>query len=266
MTQEIATFYKLLISSCIWRSEILYCKRPRLCLEELNGIYCVYQFCPPAKSKRNNTAEIAISWAMLSSHDRLNSGDGFREKKGGFPHSLLCWNQNFYVGNPMLMKTLSLAGGWCWNPFSTVPRISHTFTLFVLLSLCFLLWPYWKTPSDGADYTLYLPGSFPLFFFFFSSFPDLHCWRSSLCINIKRLIWYKRSKTLTVCFQLPCHRLIPLLCVYSGICLRKYILGWLIPPRLISAAGWWLPAALCGIFVWREIFENKFCRWYKSDC
>lgn len=173
MTQEIATFYKLLISSCIWRSEILYCKRPRLCLEELNGIYCVYQFCPPAKSKRNNTAEIAISWAMLSSHDRLNSGDGFREKKGGFPHSLLCWNQNFYVGNPMLMKTLSLAGGWCWNPFSTVPRISHTFTLFVLLSLCFLLWPYWKTPSDGADYTLYLPGSFPLFFFFLFSWSPL---------------------------------------------------------------------------------------------
>ncbi len=33
----------------------------RLCLEELNGIYCIYQFCPPAKSKRNNTVEIAIS-------------------------------------------------------------------------------------------------------------------------------------------------------------------------------------------------------------
>lgn len=179
MTQEIATFYKLLISSCIWRSEILYCKRPRLCLEELNGIYCVYQFCPPAKSKRNNTAEIAISWAMLSSHDRLNSGDGFREQKGGFLHSLLCWNQNFYVGNPMLMKTLSLAGGWCWNPFSTVPRISHTFTLFVLLSLCFLLWPCWKLRWCRLHLVPRLAVS-SLFFFKPSSFPDLRCWLSSL--------------------------------------------------------------------------------------
>lgn len=105
----------------------------RLCLEELNGISCIYQSCPPAKSKCNNTAEIAISWVMLSVQDRLILGDGFREKGGLY--SLLCWNQNFHVGNPMLMKTLSLAGGWCWYPFSTVPRISHTFTLFALLSL-----------------------------------------------------------------------------------------------------------------------------------
>lgn len=71
--------------------------------------------------------------------------------------------------------------------------------------------------------------------------------------------------SLTVCFQLPCHRLIPLFSVYSGIWVRKYILGWLILPHLISAAGWWFPAVLCGIFVWRAIFENKLCRWYKSD-
>lgn len=189
------------------------------------------------------------------------------EKREG-PYSLLCWNQNFYVGNPMLMKTLPLAGGWCWNPFSTVPRISHTFTLFVLLSLRFLLWLCRKIHFKWCRLHL-VPclavSTFSFFPLFFSSFPDLHCWLSSLCINIKRLIWYKRSKTLTVCFQLPCHRLIPLLSVYSGICVRKYILGCLIPPRLISAAGWWLPAALCGIFVWRAIFENKFCRWYKSD-
>lgn len=183
-------------------------------------------------------------------------------------YSSLCWNQNFYVGNPMLMKTLSLAGGWCWNPFSTVPRISHTFTLFVLLSLRFPLWLCRKTTSNGADYTLYpawqfVPSLPPPHFFLF--LPVSWSPLLTLCINIKRLIWYERSKTLTVCFQPPCHRLIPLLSVYSEICVRKYILGWLIPPRLISAAGWWLPAALCGIFVWRAIFENKFCRWYKSD-
>lgn len=172
----------------------------------------------------------------------------------------------------MLMKTLSLAGGWCWYPFSAVPRISHTFSLFVLLSLRFLRWPCRETTSNGADYTsdpawqLLLPSTlFLSTFFSFSSFPDLRRSLPSLCINIKRLIWYERSKTLTVCFQPPCHHPIPLLSVYSGICVRKYILGWLIPPRLISAAGWWLPAALCGIFVWRAIFENKFCRWYKSD-
>lgn len=177
------------------------------------------------------------------------------------------------------MKTLSLAGGWCWYPFSTVPRISHTYTVFALFSLRFLLWLWRKTTSNDAVYTSYPAWQIPpllrthshshmpaymhtlhLFLFF-----NLPCSLSSLCINIKRLIWYKHSKTLTVCFQLPCHHLILLFSVYSGIYVRKYILGWLIPPRLISAAGWWLPAALCGIFVWRAIFENKFCRWYKSD-
>ena len=153
-------------------------QRSRLCL---NDICCIYQFCPPAKSKRNNTTAIAISWVMLSSQDGLNSGLGRRE--GWTPSR--CWNQNFHVGNPMLMKTLSLAGGWCWYPFSAVPRISHTSALFALLSLRFLLRLCRKSTSNGADYTFH-PAWHSFVLRFFSS---------SLCINIKRLIWYKRSKT-----------------------------------------------------------------------
>lgn len=173
--------------------------------------------------------------------------------------------RTFVGGNPMLMKTLSLASDWCWYPFSAVPRISHTYTVFVLLSTLpslALQKNHFKWCRLHLVPTLALSAPLP---FHLSLFSNLHCSLASLCINIKRLIWYKRSKTLTVCFQLPCHHLIPLFSVYSGICIRKYILGWLIPARLISAAGWWLPAALCGIFMWRAIFENKFCRWYKSD-
>lgn len=106
------------IPGCVWKSWML----------STASISSVHLLSPKAI-----TAEIAISWVMLSSHDRLNWGDGFREKGG--PYSFLCWNQNFYVGNPMLMKTLSLAGGGCWYPFTSVPRISHTYTLFVLLPL-----------------------------------------------------------------------------------------------------------------------------------
>lgn len=174
------------------------------------------------------------------------------------PWSLMCWNQNFYVGNPMLMKTQSLAGGWCWNPFSTVPRISHTFTLFVLLSLHFLRWPCRKTPSDGADYTLYPAWQFlPSFFFhpfFFSSAAHSHLSVSTSnswsVTNVQRLQQFVSNFLVIVSFL---HSLFTL-----GFAFEKYILGWLIPQRLISAAGWWLPAALCSVFVWRAIFENKF--------
>lgn len=70
---------------------------------------------------------------MLFSHDRLNFGDGFRGKGGPVlfavrESELQCWKSH-------VNENTILAGGWCWNPFSTVPRISHTFTLFVLLSL-----------------------------------------------------------------------------------------------------------------------------------
>lgn len=120
---------------------------------------------------------------------------------------------------------------------------------------------------DCVEKPLQLVLATPCLAFFALSFaflPNLPFWLSSLYVNIKHLIWCKLSKTSTVCFQPSCHRLIPLLSVYSGICVRKYILGWLIPPRLIFAAGWWFPAALRCIFVWRAIFENKFCLWYKS--
>lgn len=88
---------------------------------------------------------------------------------------------------------------------------------------------------------------------------------SSLYINCKPVIWSWRSKALILCFQLPCHPLIPLFSVYSRIWVRKYLLRRLIPPHLISAAGRWLPAVLRGLFVWRTISKNKFCRCYKSD-
>lgn len=245
------------MSSCTLKTQIsiLYFPVLRLCLEEVVSPVSL------SSVQSNNPAEISISWVILSSHGRLNLGDGFGGKGGTY--SLLCWNQNFCVGNPMLMKTLSLAGGWCWYPFSAVPRISHTFTLFVLLSLRFLLWLCRKTTSNSAVYTLHPAWHFfpPSFFCSFSdilstalSVSTSNAWSGT---NVQRLS--------TVCFQPLCHHLIPLLSVYSGICVRKYILRWLIPTRLISAAGWWLPAALCGIFVWRAIFENKFCRWYKSD-
>lgn len=102
----------------------------------------------------NNIVDKAVIWLVFSM--KLNMKDGFREKRGLYLFP--CWNQNFYFGNLMLMKTLSLAGDWCWYPLSTVPRISHNFTLFVLLLLYFLLWLCRKTTSSGASYTL--PGIF----------------------------------------------------------------------------------------------------------
>lgn len=119
---------------------------------------------------------------MLFSHDRLNFGDGFRGKGGPVlfavrESELQCWKSH-------VNENTILAGGWCWNPFSTVPRISHTFTLFVLLSLHLNLfrWCRLHPVPHLAVSTLSFP---PLFF---SSSPDLRCWLSSLCINIKRLI------------------------------------------------------------------------------
>lgn len=89
------------------------------------------------------------------------TGEMDLEKREGL-HSSLCWNQNFYVGNPMLMKTLSLAGGWCWNLCNTVPRISHTFSLFALLSLSASFFGCVKSTSNGADYTFH-----PAWYFLF---------------------------------------------------------------------------------------------------
>lgn len=176
----------------------------------------------------------------------------FEERVGSY--SLLCGNQTFYVGNPMLMKTLS------WR-VAGVEIHSVQFPGFLTLSRCLFFSLSTKISSDGADYTLYPTWQPPLYIF-----PV--CW-SPLLILIP-LYQHQTSSTnvqrlLTVCFQLPCHHLIPLFSVYSRIWVRKYILGWLILPHLISAAGWWLPAVLCSIFVWRAIFENKLCRWYKSD-
>lgn len=39
-----------------------------------------------------------------------------------------CWKSH-------VNENTASAGGWCWNQFSAVPRISHTFPMFVLLSL-----------------------------------------------------------------------------------------------------------------------------------
>ena len=79
------------------------------------------------------------------------------------------------------------------------------------------------------------------FFFFFqpSSLPSpspISIAHSHLSVSTSNAWSATNVQRLTVCFQPPCHHLIPLLSVYSGICVRKYILGWLIPPRLISAA------------------------------
>lgn len=128
----------------------------------MNDICCINQFCPTAKSEGNNTAEIVISWVMLLSRDRLNLKDGFREKGGLVLFAvresvLLCWKSH-------VNENTILAGSLCWNPFSTVPRISCTFTQFVLLFFHLLLW-LWKISSDGADYTPYPTWHFlpPLF-------------------------------------------------------------------------------------------------------
>lgn len=170
----------------------------------------------------------------------------------------LCWKSH-------INENTILAGGWRWNPFSTVPRISRTVSLFVLLSCHFLLWKRRKIFSNGADYTQFPTWHFPAPFSTPPSSLQTFTAESSLCINVKPVIWSWHSKALIVCFQLPCHPLIPLFSVYSRIWVRKYILGRLIQPHLISAAGRWLPAVLRGIFVWRAISKNKFCRCYKSD-
>lgn len=87
-------------------------------LEELNGIYRINQFCPPIKSKRNNATEIAIVWVMLSSRDRLNLGDGFREKGGSvlfavLESELLCWkscvNENTILGGWLVLKSIQFS-------------------------------------------------------------------------------------------------------------------------------------------------------------
>lgn len=168
------------------------------------------------------------------------------------------------------MKTLSLAGGWCWYPFTAVPRISRTFTLFVLLSPHFLHRPcrgkkksHFKRCRLHLAHCLVVSTHMPNtpFFSFHLPSPSLISCAHPSASNA----WSSASvQRLTVCLQPSCHHLIPPLSVYSGICCRKYILGWLISPRFVSAARWWLPAAVCGIFVWGAIFENKFCRWYKS--
>lgn len=140
-----------------------------------------------------------------------------------------------------------------------------TLIRYLFFSLRFPLWLCRKTTSNGAVSTSYPPWHF--LHHSLSTFPSspISIAHSHLSVSTSNAWSGTNVQRLTVCFQLPCHHLIPLFSVYSGICIRKYILGWLIPPRLISTAGWWLPAALCGIFVWRAIFENKFCRWYKSD-
>lgn len=193
----------------------------------------------------------------------LTLGDGLRGK--GRPVLFLVQESEHLCWKSHVNENTILAGGWCWNPFSTVPRISHTFSLFVLLSCHFLLWKSRKISSDGAGYTQYPTWQLPALFSTPPSSLQTFTAESSPCIHIKPVIWPWRSKALTVCFQLPCHPLIPLFSVYSRILVRKYILGWLIPPHLISAAGWWLPAVLRCIDVLRTILENKLRRCYKSD-
>lgn len=182
----------------------------------------------------------------------------------------MCRNQNIYVGNPTLMKTLSwLVVGADMHSEEFLGFL--TLSLCVLLSCHFLLWKSRKMSSNGAVYTQFSTWHFPAPF---STSPSSLTPLSSLqtftatsflCINIKPVIWFWHSKALIVCFQLPCRPLIPLFSVYSRIWVRKYILGQLIPPHLISAAFRWLPAVLRGLFVWRTISKNKFCCCYKSD-
>lgn len=161
----------------------------------------------------------------------------------------LCWKSH-------VNENIALAGGWCWSPFSTVPRIYHTLSLFVLPYCHFLLWKSRQISSDGADHTQYPTWQFSTPF----STPFSH-----LSVSTSNLQSGHDIQSLTVCFQSPCHPLSPFFSVYSRIWVRKYIFRWLIPPRLISAPGWWLPAVLCCTFVWRTISKSMFCRCNKSD-
>lgn len=84
----------------------------------------------------------------------LTLGDGLRVK-GRLVLFLvqesehLCWKSH--------INENTILAGDCWNPFSTVFRISHTFSLFVLPSCHFLLWKSRKISSGGASPDTFLP-------------------------------------------------------------------------------------------------------------
>lgn len=62
----------------------------------------------------------------------------------------LCWKSH-------INENTILAGDRCWNPFSTVSRIPHTFSLFVLPSCHFLLW---KSRKKSLQLVLTPPDTF----------------------------------------------------------------------------------------------------------
>lgn len=91
---------------------------------------------------------------MLSGYDRLNLGDGFRGKGRAvfvavLESELLCWkshvNENTILGGWLVLISIQ----------DSSQDFSHLLVVCSSLALCFLLWPYRETTSNGADYTSY---------------------------------------------------------------------------------------------------------------
>lgn len=187
---------------------------------------------------------------MLSSRDRLSSGYGFRERGGGggsgsglvavLESELLCWkshvNENTILGGWLVLKSIQRGS----------QDFSHFHVVCSSLSLCFLLWlcrgkkknPLQMVPTTpcilpASSYTPPPTPHPPL-----SIFPcSLLSWSPLLFLIPLYQHQTGRSGTsvqrlLTVCFQLPCHRLIPPLSVYSGICVRKIHFGMANPTNV----------------------------------
>lgn len=154
------------------------------------------------------------------------------------------------------MKTLS------WLVLKSIQQSSEDFSHCLAICSSLLPLPSLEKQQNlfktGADYTHFSTWHFSAPFFHPPSSIQTFTAESSLCINIRPVIWSWRSKAPKVCFQLPCHPLIPLLSVYSRIWVRKSVLGQLIPAHLIPAAGRWLAAAPRLICVENESPKTSF--------
>lgn len=157
-------------------------------------------------------------------------------------YCLLYWNQTPWVGNPMLMKTLPLAGGGCWYSLQFPGFLTLSLCLFFSLATSFFgcvvkpLLTLPITPSNPAWQFLNVAAIFFYHFLVFLLFHWLN--RSSHLSESTSKAWSGENvqRRPVSFFQSPVVIIISLLSVYSEICVRKHILGRFVsPPRICVA-------------------------------
>lgn len=235
----------------------------RLCRVESNGIYCIYQFCPPAKSRCNNTA-IAIGWVMLSIRDRLNLGDGFKGKGGAcsmWESELPCWkshvNENTILGRWLVLKSILYSS----QDFSHFHFFLTLFT-FCLFSLAASFFGFVEKPCQMVTTApCTLRGCFSSPPLFFSSSADLHCWFSTSNAWCGTNVQNPSSlfpNSLSSSHSSP-------LSVYTGICIKKIHFG-MANPTTFDLCGW-VMASICALLhiCVKNNLRNSVCQWDKSD-